>query len=104
MGRGDVEKFMKSYQHIGEILSKGYMTAITVGDTYGEAKLANASDIEATFLTLGYAAMEAALLNSEIGEWILPELKASGLKNKAIVKALTEVPDAMRLTSKQLAE
>lgn len=99
-GKHDAEDFMKAYQHIGEILSKGYMTAITVGDTYGEAKYeAGASDIEATLLTLGYAAAEAALLNTGVGEWILPELKASGLKNKAIIKAVTEVPEKMRLTS-----
>ena len=62
------------------------MTAITVGDTYGEAKYeAGASDTEATLLTLGYAAAEAALLNTGVGEWILPELKASGLKTKAII-------------------
>ena len=100
MGNADADKFMKSYQHVGEILSKGYMTAITVGDTYGEAKYeAGASDTEATLLTLGYAAAEAALLNTGVGEWILPELKASGLKTKAIIKAVAEVPEAMRLTS-----
>jgi hypothetical protein len=76
------------------------MTAITVGDTYGEAKYeAGASDTEATLLTLGYAAAEAALLNTGVGEWILPELKASGLKTKAIIKAIAEAPEAMRLTS-----
>lgn len=102
-GKHDAEDFMKAYQHIGEILSKGYMTAITVGDTYGEAKYeAGASDMEATLLTLGYAAAEAALLNTSVGEWILPELKASGLKNKAIIKAVTEVPEKMRLTSNNM--
>jgi hypothetical protein len=34
----DLESFVKGYQNIGAILSKGYMTMITVGDTYGEAK------------------------------------------------------------------
>lgn len=105
MGNSDVEKFMKSYQHIGSILSKGYMTAITVGDTYGEAKYeAGATDTEAALLTLGYAAAEAALLNTGVGEWILPELKASGLKTKAIINAIAEVPDAMRLTSTNLSK
>lgn len=85
----DYDKFFNSYKNIGEILSKGYMTAITVGDTYGEAKQAGATDLEATMLTLGYAAAEAALLNTGLGEWILPELKANGLKNKAIINALT---------------
>lgn len=98
VGQNEVEDFMKSYYKIGEILSKGYMTAITVGDTYGEAKYeGGASDIEATLLTLGYGAAELALLNSNIGEWILPELKNSGLKNKKIVEALkTGIPEEMR--------
>lgn len=90
MASADYDKFFNSYKNIGEILSKGYMTAVTVGDTYGEAKLAGASDLEATMLTLGYAAAEAALLNTQLGEWILPELKASGLKNKAIINALVK--------------
>lgn len=98
VGQNEVEDFMKSYYKIGEILSKGYMTAITVGDTYGEAKYeGGASDIEATLLTLGYGAAELALLNSNIGEWILPELKNSGLKNKKIIEALkTSIPEEMR--------
>jgi hypothetical protein len=60
------------------------MTAITVADTYGEAKSAGASDLGATALTLGYAATEYALLNTGIGEWILPELRAERYKAKAI--------------------
>ena len=54
---------------------------ITVGDTYGEAKAAGASDLDATLLTLGYAAGEYAILNTGIGEWILPELRAGRYKS-----------------------
>jgi len=68
------------------------MTAITVGDTYGEAKRAGASDIDATLLTLGYAAGEYAILNTGLGEWILPELRADRYKYKAIARALTQLP------------
>jgi len=64
------------------------MTAVTVGDTYGEAKQAGASDLDATLLTLGYAAGEYALLSTGLGEWILPELRAGRYKAKAIVNAL----------------
>jgi hypothetical protein len=53
------------------------MTAITVQDTFGEAIQAGASDSEATLLTLGYAAAEAALLSTDLGKWIMPELKAN---------------------------
>ena len=57
------------------------MTAITVGDTYEEAKLAGASDLDATLLTLGYAAGEDALLSTGLGEWIFPDLRANRYKN-----------------------
>ena len=50
---------MKTYNKLGSVISKAYMTAITTEDMYGEAKLAGASDLEATLLTLGYAAGEA---------------------------------------------
>ena len=86
----DMELYMKDYNKIGEVLSKTYMTAITVEDTYGEAKLAGASDLEATMLTLGYAAGEYWILNTGIGEHILPELKDEGFRSKAIAKALTK--------------
>lgn len=83
-----MDSFMKGYHKIGEILSKGYMTAVTVGDTYGEAKAAGASDLDATLLTLGYAAGEYAILNTRLGEWILPELRGNEYKNKAIINTL----------------
>lgn len=89
--QADMDSFLKSYQKIGEVLSKGYMTGITVADTYGEAKQAGASDLDATMLTLGYAAGEYALLNTGIGEWILPELRADRYKSRAIAKALTQL-------------
>lgn len=86
--QSEMDSFVKGYQKIGEILSKGYMTGITVADTYGEAKQAGASDLDATLLTLGYSAGEYALLNTGIGEWILPELRADRYKSKAIAKAI----------------
>nr|DAR22858.1 MAG TPA: hypothetical protein [Caudoviricetes sp.] len=45
--------------------------------------------MDATLLTLGYSAGEYALLNTGLGEWILPELRADRYKSKAIAKALT---------------
>jgi hypothetical protein len=33
-----IDAMIKSQQEFGSLLSKAYMTAITVGDTYGEAK------------------------------------------------------------------
>lgn len=85
-----LNQYVKDYQEFGAALSKGYMTAVTVGDTYGEAKQAGASDMEATFLTLGYAWGEKKILDSEIGEWIMPELRGEKFRLKAIAKALLD--------------
>jgi hypothetical protein len=46
--------------------------------------------MEAALLTIGYAAGEAAILNTGLGDWIMPELKGNKLKMEAIAKALTK--------------
>ena len=84
-----MQLYTKQYRKLGEAIGLGYMTATVVGDTYGEAKLAGASDRDATMLTLGYAAAEFALLKSGVGEWIFPELRGNKYKYQAITKALT---------------
>lgn len=81
--------YMDSYQNIGRIVSQAYMTAITVQDAYGEAKLNGASDLEAAALMLGYTAGEYMIINSELGRWILPETRADRYRNVAIAEALT---------------
>ena len=85
-----VEDFMKGYYKSGEQLSKAYMTMLTVNDIYGEAKEAGATDFDASVITAAYAAMEYYLLSTDIGKWILPELRGERLQNKALVRALTK--------------
>lgn len=80
--------FEKSYNQLGSVIGRGYMTGIVVADTYGEAKQAGATDLEATILTLGYAAAEYGLLSTELNMWIMPEVKQSGIRYRAIQKAL----------------
>ena len=92
-----VDDLVKKANSIGSPLSKAYMTGITVQDTYGDAKAAGASDLEAALLTLGYAGGEAWILNTGLGEWILPELHIDKFKNKAIAEALVKpVKDAKK--------
>lgn len=92
-----VDDLVKKANSIGSPLSKAYMTGITVQDTYGDAKAAGASDLEAALLTLGYAGGEAWILNTGLGEWILPELHIDKFKNKAIAEALVKpVNDAKK--------
>ena len=93
-----VDDLVRKANSIGSPLSKAYMTGITVQDTYSDAKAAGASDLEAALLTLGYAGGEAWILNTGLGEWILPELHIDKFKNKAIAEALVKpVKDAKKV-------
>lgn len=85
-----LENYMKDYYNIGGVLSKAYMTMLTVNDIYGEALEAGASDTDAALLTAGYAAAEYALLSTGLGEWILPELRAARQRARGVAKALTK--------------
>jgi hypothetical protein len=46
--------------------------------------------MEALALTLGYAAGEAAILNTGLGEWIMPELQGEKLKYRGMLDAITK--------------
>lgn len=85
-----LEKYMKDYYNMGGVLSKAYMTLLTVNDIYDEAKHAGASDTVAALTTLGYAAAEYGLLSTGLGEWILPELRQARMQSKAMIKALSK--------------
>ena len=97
-----VRDYLQSYYKLGEPIAKAYMTAITVQDTFGEAIQAGASDSEATLLTLGYAAAEAALLSTDLGKWIMPELRTERQRYKMIAKKLLELPEETREMSKKV--
>ena len=98
-----VRDYLKSYYKLGEPIAKAYMTAITVQDTFGEAIEAGATNGEATLLTLGYAAAEAALLSTDLGKWIMPELRSERQRYKMIAQKLLEVPEETRALSKQIS-
>lgn len=70
-----LKKKLDAVQNTGKIISMAYMTGVTVQDSYGEALQEGASPIEAALLSVGYAAGEYAIINSDLGKWILPELK-----------------------------
>ena len=95
--------YVSNYYKLGEPIARAYMTAITVQDTFGEAIQAGATDEEATLLTLGYAAAEAALLSTDLGKWIMPELRMERQRAKTIAKKLLEVSPEVRDMSKQLS-
>lgn len=84
----DLENYSKQYYNTGAILSKAYMTMLTVNDMYDNAKAAGASDTAAMLTTLGYAGAEYALLSTGLGEWILPELRQNRMMMKASINTL----------------
>lgn len=85
-----VDDLIEKANIAGAPISRAYMTALVIQDTYGEAKAAGASDLEAALLTLGYAGAEYRLLKSNIGSWIIPEASAKKFKHEAMAKALSE--------------
>lgn len=99
-----VDDLVRKANNIGSPLSKAYMTGITIQDTYGDAKAAGASDLEAALLTLGYAGGEAWILNTGLGEWILPELHIDKFKNKAIAEALVKPVNDAKKTLEQTGD
>jgi hypothetical protein len=99
-----LDEYVNSYNKIGEVLSKSFMTGITVADTYGEAIDQGASPLEATWLTLGHAYGEYKILNTGIGEWLFPELRYNKLHQKAIAGALVNVKKASETLGESLAK
>ncbi len=83
-----VQKYVQKFYDVGGDISKLYMTGITVQNAYGEAIQQGVSPMEAFWYTLGYAAGEWKLLNTGVGEWILPELRMQKLEHKQIVRTL----------------
>lgn len=75
--RRQAQDYFTKSQKISEVLSKLYMTGITTQDGYSEAKSAGADDVTAALYALGYAAGEYAIINSRLGDWILPEKRIS---------------------------
>lgn len=83
-----VQDFMKEYYNLGGIISKTYMVGITTQDMFQEAVNAGASDKVAMAMTLGYTALEAKLLNTNLGEWVLPELRAQKYATKKVLQSM----------------
>ena len=84
---------LKAGQDIAKNVSMAYMTGITTASSYGEAKQQGATDFEAAAFAIGYSLGEWQILRSDIGKWILPELKLEKFENQSIAKALAAVTD-----------
>ena len=82
------ENYFTKSQKVSEVLSKLYMTGITTQDGYSEAKAAGADDVTAALYALGYAAGEYAIINSRLGDWILPEKRIASEMDRRTANTL----------------
>lgn len=82
------ENYFTKSQKVSEVLSKLYMTGITTQDGYSEAKAAGADDVTAALYALGYAAGEYAIINSRLGDWILPEKRVAAEMDRRTASTL----------------
>ena len=85
--------YMKKYNTIGKHIGKAYMTGIVSASAYSDAKAEGLSDGEAALLTLLYAGAEYALLSTDVGKWVMPELKADKITQKQVIKKLFSNPN-----------
>ena len=88
-----IEAETKKLQNRSKLISQIYMTGITTMDMYNEAKQQGASDTQAMLLTLGYSFAEFGLLNTDIGQWMMPELRLDRQRLKKAVQMLGEIED-----------
>ena len=95
-----LETKLKGAQELGSKISLAYMTGITTASSYGEAKEQGASDFEAALFTLGYTFAEWKLLNSDLGKWILPELKSEERHIKNVIStAMPKIKEAGKVAN-----
>lgn len=87
-----LEDKQKEFQKLGELVSKVYMTGITVANSYSDAKQAGVDDAKAALFTLGYGVGEYQIINSALGEMILPELRIERSRMKQAAELLAN-PD-----------
>lgn len=83
-----LEEQVKKNMQFSANLSKAYMTFLTTQDAYGEAIHMGIPRYEALGYAAGYTLAEYALLNTEIGERILPELHADRTMMKGMLNTI----------------
>lgn len=92
----DLRAYERNFQKAGSVISKAYMTGITTMDSYNQAKQEGATDLQATMLALGYSAGEYALLNTAIGEMVMPELRIEKQKLRRSIELAAGLEDNLK--------
>lgn len=83
-----IDKVVGDAYKFGGDMSKLYMTGLTIKDGYEEAKQSGLDRLEAAMFMVGYGAGEWAILNTGLGDYILPELRMQRAAHKRMMKTL----------------
>lgn len=83
------QNYMKSYEQWGKHMSRLYMTGTASYNAFSDAKEEGATDAQAAAVFWGYFAGEYAIMASELGEHVLPELRLDKQKIKNLLKAVS---------------
>lgn len=84
------QNYMKSYQEWGKHLSRLYMTGTASYNAFSDAKQEGASDMEAAAVFWGYMAGMYALMSTDIGEHVLPELRADKAQIRNLLQTVSK--------------
>lgn len=84
------QNYMKSYQEWGKQLSRLYMTGTASYNAFTDAKQEGASDMEAAAVFWGYMAGMYALMSTDIGEHVLPELRADKAQIRNLLQTVSK--------------
>lgn len=84
------QNYMKSYENWGKHLSRLYMTGTASYNAFSDAKQEGASDEQAAAVFWGYMAGMYALMASDIGEHVLPELRMDKAQIKKLIQDVSQ--------------
>lgn len=97
------EKYQEAYQNLGKYISRMYMTTTASYQAYQDAKEEGASDMEAAMVFWGYLAGEYAIISSELGERVLPELRADKIEIRNMLEKVSAQAGGTIETTKKIA-
>lgn len=104
------QNYMKSYETWGKHLSRLYMTGTASYNAFSDAKQEGATDEQAAAVFWGYMAGMYALMSTDIGEHVLPELRMDKAKIRDLISKVSEEAkgtissNAVKAESKELSK
>lgn len=104
------QNYMKSYENWGKHLSRLYMTGTASYNAFSDAKQEGATDEQAAAVFWGYMAGMYALMATDIGGHVLPELRMDKAQIKKLIQDVSQQAkqsistNAVKSESKELSK